>query len=178
MDRASCRSASPSEPLSAAAITFQACQAASHAGCAPVPDDRFCDAFINLLSSPAVTLVPVALTRIDPDREVAGASADRIALRYPSDCVADGIVDCLRCWRTELIAPPQAARTLALDASSDDVLDLPPKIRSWVPVQISGEAALNANEGFLNGFLGSDASRPNDTEFLARISPSTPPSGP
>ena len=31
------------------------------------------------------------------------------------------------------------------------------------------DAAWNANEGFLNWFLGSDASRPNDTEFLARI---------
>lgn len=51
----------------------------------------------------------------------------------------------------------------------DEVLDLPPKIRSWVPVQISGEAAWNANEAFLNWFIASDASRPNDTEFLARI---------
>ncbi|MEY3273806.1 MAG: hypothetical protein RLZZ341_2712 [Pseudomonadota bacterium] len=51
----------------------------------------------------------------------------------------------------------------------DEVLDLPPKIRTWVPLQITSEAAWNANEGFVNWFLGSDASRPNDTEFLARI---------
>ena len=68
-------------------------------------------------------------------------------------------------------------KEVMLRRKKDDVLDLPPKIRSWVPVQISGEAAWNANEGFLNGFLGSDASRPNDTEFLALASPSTPPSG-
>jgi SWI/SNF-related matrix-associated actin-dependent regulator of chromatin subfamily A-like protein 1 len=60
-------------------------------------------------------------------------------------------------------------KEVMLRRKKDDVLDLPPKIRSWVPVQISGESAWNANEGFLNWFLGSDASRPNDTEFLARI---------
>ena len=60
-------------------------------------------------------------------------------------------------------------KEVMLRRKKDDVLDLPPKIRSWVPVQISGEAAWNANESFLNWFLGSDASRPNDTEFLARI---------
>ena len=60
-------------------------------------------------------------------------------------------------------------KEVMLRRKKDDVLDLPPKIRSWVPVQISGEAAWNANENFLNWFLGADASRPNDTEFLARI---------
>jgi SNF2 family DNA or RNA helicase len=60
-------------------------------------------------------------------------------------------------------------KEVMLRRKKDDVLDLPPKIRSWVPAQITGDAAWNANEGFLNWFLGSDASRPNDTEFLARI---------
>jgi SWI/SNF-related matrix-associated actin-dependent regulator 1 of chromatin subfamily A len=60
-------------------------------------------------------------------------------------------------------------KEVMLRRKKDEVLDLPPKIRSWVPVQITGDAAWNANEGFLNWFLGSDASRPNDTEFLARI---------
>jgi hypothetical protein len=49
------------------------------------------------------------------------------------------------------------------------VLDLPPKIRSWVPLQISAEAAWNANESFIDWYRASDASRPNDTEFLARL---------
>jgi SWI/SNF-related matrix-associated actin-dependent regulator 1 of chromatin subfamily A len=60
-------------------------------------------------------------------------------------------------------------KEVMLRRRKDEVLDLPPKIRTWVPLQITGEAAWNANEGFLNWFLGSDASRPNDTEFLARI---------
>ena len=60
-------------------------------------------------------------------------------------------------------------KEVMLRRKKDEVLDLPPKIRSWVPLQITGDAAWNANEGFLNWFLGSDVSRPNDTEFLARI---------
>jgi SNF2 family DNA or RNA helicase len=60
-------------------------------------------------------------------------------------------------------------KEVMLRRRKDDVLDLPPKIRSWVPLQITGEAVWNANEGFLDWFLASDSSRPNDTEFLARI---------
>jgi SWI/SNF-related matrix-associated actin-dependent regulator 1 of chromatin subfamily A len=52
----------------------------------------------------------------------------------------------------------------------DDVLDLPPKIRSWVPVDISeSRAALNAIQSFLGWYSASDPSKPNDTEFLARL---------
>ena len=60
-------------------------------------------------------------------------------------------------------------REVMLRRKKDEVLDLPPKIRTWVPVQMTGDAAWNANEGFLSWFAASDASRPNDTEFLARI---------
>lgn len=60
-------------------------------------------------------------------------------------------------------------KEVMLRRKKDEVLELPPKIRSWVPVSITGEAARSANEGFLSWFLASDASRPNDTEFLARI---------
>jgi SWI/SNF-related matrix-associated actin-dependent regulator 1 of chromatin subfamily A len=60
-------------------------------------------------------------------------------------------------------------KEVMLRRKKDEVLDLPPKIRSWVPLQISGEAAWNANEGFINWFLAADATRPNDTEFLARL---------
>jgi hypothetical protein len=49
------------------------------------------------------------------------------------------------------------------------VLDLPPKIRSWVPVQIEAAGAWKSYEEFLGWLGNSDPSRPNDTEFLARI---------
>ena len=55
-------------------------------------------------------------------RRVFRAGVDRIAPRYPSDRVADGIVDCLRCWRTvwrTMVSPAlRPALSLALDASS------------------------------------------------------------
>ena len=52
----------------------------------------------------------------------------------------------------------------------DEVLDLPPKVRSWVPVDIStSKAAFNAVEGFLTWFTATDPSQPNDREFLARL---------
>ena len=51
----------------------------------------------------------------------------------------------------------------------DEVLDLPPKIRSWVPVQIDGVNAWKAYDDFLSWFRAADPTRPNDTEFLARI---------
>jgi SWI/SNF-related matrix-associated actin-dependent regulator 1 of chromatin subfamily A len=51
-----------------------------------------------------------------------------------------------------------------------DVLDLPPKIRTWVPVDISGSAAaLNAVESFLSWYQTTDPEAPNDTHFLARL---------
>lgn len=51
----------------------------------------------------------------------------------------------------------------------DAVLDLPPKIRSWVPVEPEGIAALKAQMDFLGWFAGTDPSRPNDKDFLARL---------
>ncbi len=60
-------------------------------------------------------------------------------------------------------------KEVMLRRKKDDVLDLPPKIRSWVPVQIEGVTALKAYGDFVVWFQASDPSRPNDTEFLARI---------
>jgi SWI/SNF-related matrix-associated actin-dependent regulator of chromatin subfamily A-like protein 1 len=52
----------------------------------------------------------------------------------------------------------------------DEVLDLPPKIRSWVPVDVStSKAAFNAADRFLDWYSASDPSQPNDTEFLTRL---------
>ena len=60
-------------------------------------------------------------------------------------------------------------KEVMLRRKKDDVLDLPPKIRSWVPVQTEGASALKAYGDFVSWFQASDPSRPNDTEFLARI---------
>jgi SWI/SNF-related matrix-associated actin-dependent regulator 1 of chromatin subfamily A len=52
----------------------------------------------------------------------------------------------------------------------DEVIDLPPKIRSWVPVDLSdAPAALSAIESFLDWYQGTDPATPNDTQFLARL---------
>jgi SWI/SNF-related matrix-associated actin-dependent regulator 1 of chromatin subfamily A len=61
-------------------------------------------------------------------------------------------------------------KEVTLRRKKDEVLDLPPKVRSWVPVDISGAAsALNAVETFLEWYQTTDPERPNDTQFLARL---------
>jgi len=61
-------------------------------------------------------------------------------------------------------------KEVSIRRRKEEVLDLPPKIRSFVPVDISGsKAAFGAVEGFLEWFAASDPARPNDTEFLARL---------
>jgi len=58
----------------------------------------------------------------------------------------------------------------SLRRMKDEVLDLPPKVRSWVPVDISAsKSAFNASEDFLSWYVDTDPSAPNDTEFLARL---------
>jgi len=61
-------------------------------------------------------------------------------------------------------------KEVSIRRKKEEVLDLPPKIRSWVPVDITGsKAAFNAVERFLNWYADTDPSQPNDTEFLARL---------
>ncbi len=61
-------------------------------------------------------------------------------------------------------------KEVSIRRRKEDVLNLPPKIRSWVPVDIStSKAAFNAVEGFLTWYSATDPSQPNDTEFLARL---------
>ena len=61
-------------------------------------------------------------------------------------------------------------KEVGLRRRKEEVLDLPPKVRSWVPVDISGSTqALNAVESFLSWYQATDPERPNDTQFLARL---------
>jgi SWI/SNF-related matrix-associated actin-dependent regulator of chromatin subfamily A-like protein 1 len=61
-------------------------------------------------------------------------------------------------------------KEVSIRRMKDEVLDLPPKVRSWVPVDIANsKAALNAVEGFLSWYSDTDPSQPNDREFLARL---------
>jgi SWI/SNF-related matrix-associated actin-dependent regulator 1 of chromatin subfamily A len=60
-------------------------------------------------------------------------------------------------------------KEVMLRRKKDDVLDLPGKIRTWVPVAIDDTPA-KAHNVFLEWFAASDATRPNDREFLARLS--------
>jgi SWI/SNF-related matrix-associated actin-dependent regulator of chromatin subfamily A-like protein 1 len=61
-------------------------------------------------------------------------------------------------------------KEVSIRRMKDEVLDLPPKVRSWVPVDIANsKAALNAVEGFLSWYSETDPSQPNDREFLARL---------
>jgi SWI/SNF-related matrix-associated actin-dependent regulator 1 of chromatin subfamily A len=61
-------------------------------------------------------------------------------------------------------------KEVMLRRKKDEVLDLPPKIRSWVPVDLDDKpAARNAVENFLAWYQTTDPEKLNDTEFLSRL---------
>ncbi len=59
-------------------------------------------------------------------------------------------------------------KEVMLRRKKEEVLDLPSKIRSWVPVSIDGAPA-RSHQSFLEWFAAADATRPNDRAFLARL---------
>lgn len=61
-------------------------------------------------------------------------------------------------------------REAMLRRMKDEVLDLPPKVRTWVPVDVTSRPSLiGAVEGFLRWYDASDPTQPNDTAFLAQL---------
>jgi SWI/SNF-related matrix-associated actin-dependent regulator 1 of chromatin subfamily A len=60
-------------------------------------------------------------------------------------------------------------KEVMLRRTKDEVLDLPPKVRTWLEVEPEGDGAARATQGFMAWLMGTDPSRPNDTEFLGRL---------
>ena len=60
-------------------------------------------------------------------------------------------------------------KEVMLRRTKDAVLDLPPKIRSWVPVEVPGAAVETAQRNFLAWLAATDASKPNDKGFLGAL---------
>jgi SWI/SNF-related matrix-associated actin-dependent regulator 1 of chromatin subfamily A len=60
-------------------------------------------------------------------------------------------------------------KEVMLPRKKDEVLDLPPKIRSWVPVEIDGAAPRNAQRSFAEWFAAADIASPNGKAFLSRL---------
>lgn len=60
-------------------------------------------------------------------------------------------------------------KEVMLRRTKDEVLELPPKIRSYVPVALEGEGAQKASVAFAEWFNEASRDLPNDTAFLARL---------
>jgi SWI/SNF-related matrix-associated actin-dependent regulator 1 of chromatin subfamily A len=61
-------------------------------------------------------------------------------------------------------------KEVMLRRTKEEVLDLPPKLRSWIPVDVSSKpAVLNAVQSFLTWYEQTDPAAPNDRQFLAKL---------
>jgi hypothetical protein len=111
-----------------------------------------------------------------------GLSAIRRGLLYPHQ--ADGVAfrksarSLPTTWGSARPAKPLSGSKAPLPKvmgvpvrrKTNSALDLPPKIRSWVPVDISdAPGARSIIEGFLDWYQGTDPAQPNDKQFLARL---------
>jgi Helicase conserved C-terminal domain len=61
-------------------------------------------------------------------------------------------------------------KEVMLRRTKEEVLDLPPKLRSWIPLDVSSKpAVLSAIQSFLSWYEQTDPAAPNDRQFLARL---------
>jgi SWI/SNF-related matrix-associated actin-dependent regulator 1 of chromatin subfamily A len=60
-------------------------------------------------------------------------------------------------------------KEVMLRRRKDEVLDLPPKVRTWLEVEPDGSGAARASLAFANWFASTDPSKPNDKEFLGKL---------
>jgi hypothetical protein len=61
-------------------------------------------------------------------------------------------------------------KEVMLRRTKDEELDLPPKLRSWIPVDVSSRpSVLGTGETFLQWYQRTDPAKPNDKEFLGRL---------
>lgn len=60
-------------------------------------------------------------------------------------------------------------KEVMLRRCKDEVLDLPPKVRTWLEVEVDSAAPIRASADFVSWFASTDPSRPNDKEFLGRL---------
>jgi SWI/SNF-related matrix-associated actin-dependent regulator 1 of chromatin subfamily A len=61
-------------------------------------------------------------------------------------------------------------KEVSIRRKKEEVLDLPPKVRTWVPVDVSGSpGALNSSIDFVRWYAATDPANPNDKQFLAKL---------
>lgn len=61
-------------------------------------------------------------------------------------------------------------KEVSIRRKKDEVLDLPPKVRSWVPVDIAGhDSALRSSLEFVRWYAATDPTSPNDKQYLAKL---------